>query len=507
MKKILVNKEVWQTRVAILDNDRLQDIYFHAHSKSDLERCFFKGKIAKILPGIQTAFVNFGQPKAGFLHISEIDRALAAEKMFELQSEDESQDLETFERIVKKSMDISKIFKEGDEILVQVIKEPIYEKGAKLTTCFTLPGKFVVLMPNIPQVGISKKIENRDERFRLRELIKKILPAGMGIIIRTTAEGRDDKDIAKDLSFLTDTWNSIQKKFVKAKSNDKIHEDLPLELQVVRDHLDEGVEIVITDDAQAQKELHKFIKMLTPEQTYKVRLYQSPPSLFDQFYVEQQIEEALKKKVELKSGGSLIIETAEAMTVIDVNTGRFIGKGDMEDTIFKTNIEAAEEIVRQLRLRNIGGLIVIDFIDMSDYSNRKELSRFLEKTLKERDKYQSVALKVSEFGLIQMTRKRSGKTLVQQIMHECPTCKSFGYVKSSITISFEVLRKFLEHVINKKINGPVTLLVSQIVYDYLLHTEFQAILMLEKKLKYKIVLESDETFEKAKFSVRKAKCS
>ena len=184
----------------------------------------------------------------------------------------------------------------------------------------------------------------------------------------------------------------------------------------------------------------------------------------------------------------MIIETAEAMTVIDVNTGRFTGKGDMEDTIFKTNIEAAEEIVRQLRLRNIGGLIVIDFIDMSDYSNRKELSRFLEKTLKERDKYQSVALKVSEFGLVQMTRKRSGKTLVQQIMHECPTCKSFGYVKSAITISFNVLQKFLEHVINKKISGPVTLRVSQMVYDYLLHTEFQAILMLEKKLKYKIIL-------------------
>ncbi|MFA6262833.1 MAG: Rne/Rng family ribonuclease [Candidatus Babeliales bacterium] len=502
MKKILINKDTWQTRVAVLNNDRLQDIYFDTHNKEDLDRCFFKGRVSRVLPGIQTAFVDIGQQKAGFLHISEIDRALASEKISDYLQIDDIRD-EMSEREIKSSLDVGKIFNEGDEILVQVIKEPIHEKGAKLTTCFTLPGKFLVLMPNIPHLGVSKKIESREERARLRELLQENLPKGMGAILRTNAEERPSKDIQKDLAFLISTWASIQKKFKKAKACEKVHEDLPVSLRAVRDHLDEDVEVVISDDQDELKAVHKLVKSFTPELSSKLRFYSGPPPLFERFSIDEQIEKALQKKVQLKSGGSLIIETTEAMTVIDVNTGKFTSGGSMEDTILKTNLEAADEIVTQLRLRNIGGLIVIDFIDMANATNRTRLSRVLEKTLREKDKYQSVALKVSEFGLVQMTRKRSGKTLLQQLTNVCPSCSGCGFVKSIPSISFQVLRNFKTEAQRKNLTGSVILAVSNKVFEYLIHHEYQSILQLERQLECKAILECNENYEDTQFTINK----
>lgn len=501
MKKILINREAWQTRVAVLSNDKLQDIYYDTGSKEDLERCYFKGKISKVLPGIQTAFVDIGQNKAGFLHITEVDRALATEKVIEhLQDNDESKEDFNMKEI-KSSIDISKIFNEGSDVLVQVIKEPISEKGAKLTTCFTLPGKFVVLMPNIPQIGVSKKIESREERGRLKDVLTKYLPKGMGAIVRTTAENRSASDLQKDIAFLVSTWKSILKKYAKAKTLEKIYTDLPLPLRVMRDHLDEDVEVVILDCKEEQESVYKFVKNLTPEFVNKIRFYQGPPSLFDRFDVDLQIEKALQKKVALKSGGSLVIETTEAMTVIDVNTGKFTGSGSLEETILKTNLEAAEEIVTQLRLRNIGGLIVIDFIDMHSGSNRQKLSRFLEKTLKERDKLQSVALKISEFGIVQMTRKRTGKTLAQQLTNICTHCTGNGFVKSVSTNAFAILKKSKEEINRLGLKGPILLTTSIRAFDYLIHQEYKSILQLEKEMNCKIILESNELYEEMQSTV------
>lgn len=500
MKKILINKEAWQTKVAVLSNDRLQDIYFDTGSKGDLEKSFFKGRVSKILPGIQTAFVDIGQSKAGFLHITEIDRALATEKVVDnLQESDEPT-----EREIKASIDISKIFNEGEDILVQVIKEPIHEKGAKLTTCFTIPGRFVVLMPNIPQIGVSKKIENREERSRLKELLSSCLPSGMGAIVRTTAEGRPVADLKKDVAFLVATWRSILKKFKKASFGENIHTDLPLPLRVVRDHLDDDVEMVVSDSKEEQASLFKFVKHLTPEFSNKIRFYEGPPSLFERFDIDQQIEKALQKKVSLRSGGTLIIESTEAMTVIDVNTGRFTGTGSLEETILKTNLEAADEIATQLRLRNIGGLIVIDFIDMANPTNRQKLSKFFEKVLKEKDKFQSVALKVSEFGIVQMTRKRSGKTLVQQLTTVCHNCSGYGYTKSTATNAFLILKKCKEEVKRQGITESFVLAVSLKTFDYLIQHEYLAILQLEKELGCKITLESNEYPDDTQFSITKS---
>ncbi|HBS47618.1 TPA: Rne/Rng family ribonuclease [Candidatus Dependentiae bacterium] len=505
MKKILINHNAWQTRVAVLRDKKLQDIYLDSGNKIELERCFFKGKVAKILPGIQTAFVDIGQEKAGFLHITEVDRALAVEKTIEFNKEANfDSNADEIERKIKKEMDISKIFSENEDILVQVSKEPIYGKGAKLTTCFTLPGRLIVLMPNIPQIGISKKIENKVERQRLREILIKNLPKGMGVVIRTTAENRDEKEIKKDLAFLISIWKSIIKKFKKAAVGDKVFEDLPITLRVIRDHLDNDVEAVLTDNLEDQKRLYRFVRDTTTEHAYKIKFYDGESPLFEIFDVEKQIEKALQKKVLLKSGGSLIIETTEAMSVVDVNTGRFIGKNNLEDTIFKTNIEAAEEIVTQLRLRNIGGLIVIDFIDMSNSSNRQKLSKFFEKTLKEMDKFQTVALKISEFGLVQMTRKRSGKTLVQQLTKVCECCNSYGFVKSTQTISYEVLQLFKDSVKRENHHGTATLVTSPVVFDYLTEKEYKSILKLEKEINCKIILESNDNFEGSLFKIEKS---
>ncbi len=260
---------------------------------------------------------------------------------------------------------------------------------------------------------------------------------------------------------------------------------------------------MLTDSEADQKKITQFVKGNTPEQANKIRLYQGPPTLFDRYGVDAQIDAALSRKVNLKSGGSLIIESTEAMTVVDVNTGRFTGKSNLEETIFKTNLEAAEELVRQLRLRNIGGLIVIDFIDMQNSSNRQKLSRLLEKTLKERDKLQSVALKVSEFGLVQMTRKRTGKTLVQQLTKPCKECHSLGFLRSARTEGHDVLRLFKEEGLRTRYPQMVTLRVTPSVFDHLLNKEYNAILELEKQLKTKIALEADERLEVGKFKVEK----
>ena len=436
MKKIIINVNPWQTRIAILRDKRLENIYFAAHTTQHLERSFLKGVITKVLPGIQTAFVEIGQEKAGFLHISEIDRELAIQKI----SKTTQMDDEKPQKRRHTKPDIGKIFKEGDPVLVQVSKEPVYAKGAKLTTCFTLPGRFIVLMPNIPRIGISKKIENREERQRLKEIIKRALPEGMGCIIRTTSADRSEREIAKDVKMLVQTWADIQDNFKKAKPADVLHEDVPLSLQMVRDHLDDDVDAIITDNKNNQKYIYKFVKQIAPEYSDRVKHFTGKTAIFDYYHVEKQIVDALKKRVPLKSGGSLIIETTEAMTVVDVNTGKFTGKKNMEDTIFKTNSEAADEIARQLRLRNIGGLIVIDFIDMADQKNKYKLSRHFQQSLRAQDKFQSVVLAVSEFGLVQMTRKRSGKTLVQQLMKDCECCKGLGFVKSLQTESHVLLR-------------------------------------------------------------------
>lgn len=502
MKKILISANPWQTKIAVTRDDELQNIYFSSHTIQTLERSFFKGTIIKVLPGIQTAFVDIGQDKAGFLHISEIDREMALHKMTgSIELDEDEIAHEEPERIPHQALDIGKILKEGESILVQVSKEPVYEKGAKLTTCFTLPGRFIVLMPNIPRIAISKKIEEREERQRLKDILSKNLPEGMGAIIRTTSEGRQEKEIAQDLHFLVSTWQHIEKKYKDAQPQEKIYEDLPLTLQIVRDHLDDDVEEVISDNKDNQQEIYKFVKKIAPEFSYKIHFFASNQDIFEKYSINQQLQQALSEKVHLRSGGSIIIETTQAMTVIDVNTGRYTGKSDLEETILKTNLEAAEEITRQLRLRNIGGLIVIDFIDMSSPGNRQKVFKTFEKMLKERDKFQSVVLKISEFGLVQMTRKRSGKTLIQELTESCQTCKGLGYIKTIQTICFNLLPHIKQALYANKGHHLLTIEVHPRVFEYTTNHEYDSIFYFEKNFGCKLILESNDEMPLDEFKI------
>jgi ribonuclease G len=498
VKKIIINVNAWQTRIAILIDDKLDSIYFDSHNQESLERCFFKGKISKVLPGIQTAFVDIGQEKAGFLHISEIDRELAILRISKLaqmsDDDDEKQKPPTRDLTLQhaKRVNINKILKENDAILVQVSKEPVYQKGAKLTTCFTLPGRFIVLMPNIPRIGISKKIEDRQERIRLKDIVRAHLPEGMGGIIRTTSENQEAEHIVKDLTYLLEMWQSILDSYENASLEQKVYADMEPSLRVVRDHLDASVREVIVDDKDIQTRIYKFIKVIAPEFSHVVKLYNEPINIFSAYDIEEQIQEALERKVYLKSGGSLIIETTEAMTVIDVNTGKFVGKANLEETILQANLEAAHEIARQLRLRNIGGLIVIDFIDMAIIANRQRLLRSFEKVVKEHDKFQSVILKISEFGIVQMTRKRSGKTLAQQLTRPCAHCFGTGTMPSIQTESYALLRAIQDELLSHEHSNTIIISVSTAVFDYIANHEYNAMLTLEKDAGCKITLEGSK---------------
>ena len=499
MKKILISEEPWQTRIAIIDDGKLQNIYFWSHAGNHLERCFFNGKITKVLPGIQTAFVDIGQEKSGFLHISEIDRELAINRMSGTLDPVETTNKKDSRK--RRTVDISKVLKENETILIQVSKEPVNEKGAKLTTCYTLPGRFLVLMPNIPRIGTSKKIADREERARLKTLVFKNLPEGMGAIIRTCSEGRKEQEIKQDLTFLLNAWEEIQTKKTNAQPPAKIYEDVSLSFQVIRDHLDEDVESVIVDEKEEQKKLVRYVKEIAPEYSAKIKLYTGKTPLFERYKIEEQIKNSLYSKADLKSGGSIVIEATEAMTVVDVNTGRFVGKTNLEDTILKTNLEAAHEVVRQLKVRNIGGLIVIDFIDMATNTNRQKLFRFFEKTLKEQDKFQSVVLRISEFGLVQMTRKRSGKTLAAQLTDNCSTCKGTGLIPSVRAESYNVLQNIKEELESGKAKGTIILNLNPGVFDHISTTEYNTVLNFEKSHNCKIVLQSKKNLEIPEFKL------
>lgn len=495
MKKIIINSDQWQTRVAIIEDNEINNVYFERRLQKPLERAFFKGKISKVLPGIQTAFVDIGQEKAGFLHISEIDHDLALQRFAKHAQLDEDDQKDTKPTARYQKPDIGNLFKEGESLLIQVCKEPVYEKGAKLTTCFTLPGRYLVLMPNIPKIGISKKIEALEERSRLKKMVKDDLPEGMGAIIRTCADGAGSKEITKDLTYLVNCWKEIEKKFIQAKTEEKLYEDVDLALQIVRDHLDDHIDSIIVDNEKVQSDIYKFIRAIMPEYSHVVKLYSGTANIFEYFNIEKQLHTALERKVHLKSGGSLIIETTEAMTVIDVNTGKFIGKTNFEETIVKTNLEAANEIARQLRLRNIGGLIVIDFIDMAIHSNKQKVFKAFEKVLKEKDRFQSVLLKISEFGLVQMTRKRSGKTLMQQLMHTCTQCNGLGYVKSTQTLAYDILRHIKQEVARFEKQAQIVIQVHPILFNYISSSEYQAVLDLEKIAKVKIMFATNDSLK------------
>ncbi|KUK82806.1 MAG: Ribonucleases G and E [Pelotomaculum thermopropionicum] len=416
IKEIVVNVGEEETRVALLEDKVPVELYIEREISQRLVGNIFKGQVENVLPGMQAAFVDIGLEKNAFLYVED---ALPA------RSTDTQEDSVL-------GTNISSILKQGQEILVQIVKEPIGTKGPRVTTHITLPGRYLVLMPTVDYVGISRRIESENERERLKELASRVKPEGMGVIVRTVAEGVEEEGFRQDVSLLTKLWRKILNRAVRGPVPNLVHRDLELVQRILRDVFTEDVDRLILDSRYVCEKVLDLLDVIDPRLKAKVFLDERE-DIFKDYGIEQEIEKALKRKVWLKCGGYLVVDQAEALTAVDVNTGKYVGTTNLEDTVLKTNLEAARELARQLRLRNIGGIVIVDFIDMLQESHRQEVLQLLEEEIK-KDKTKTNILGITQLGLVEMTRKKVRPSLAEVIQKTCPYCDGRGKVLSEETL-------------------------------------------------------------------------
>ncbi len=425
-KEILVSVDIDETRAAVLEDGHLVEIFVERPVHQRVVGNIYKGKVENVLPGMQAAFVNIGLERNSFLYV---DDALP----HKLEVDGEKVGSGTRERLT-----IKDLVRPGQEITVQVAKEPIGTKGARVTRHITLPGRYLVLMPHVDYIGVSRRIAEEKERERLKQLAAKVKPEGAGLIVRTVAEGANEEELAQDAAFLSRLWERIQNRVKGAPSPSLIHRDLGLVQRVVRDLFDDTVDQFIIDDREEYQRALEVLDLHAPQLKERLRLYtRTDQSLFDFYGVEMEIDKALKRRVWLKSGGYLVIDQTEALTSIDVNTGKYVGTTNLADTVFKTNLEAAKEIARQLRLRDIGGIIIIDFIDMEITEHKEQVLQTLENELK-KDRTKANVLGLTRLGLVEMTRKKSRQNLDEAMMRPCPYCEGRGKTLSEETMARRV---------------------------------------------------------------------
>ncbi len=406
----------------------LQEVFLERASRRGLISNIYKGRVSRVLPGMQAAFIEIGLERTAFLHASDIFDPRHADTGI----------------VPPHTENIRALVAEGNEILVQVVKDPLGTKGARLTTYITLPSRYLVYMPQGSGVGVSARIENEAERERLRAAVHGGLEAGesAGYIVRTAAEDASTEALRGDMVFLRKLWQVVREKGLRTSPGRLVHGDLPLHLRILRDLLRPDVDRVLIDQPGAHREMREFAGTFMPEALPRIELYREPRPVFELHHVEEEIQKALDRKVSLKSGGHLVIDQTEAMTTIDVNTGAFVGHRNLEETIFRTNLEAAVAIARQLRLRNLGGIIIIDFIDMEEAEHRRQVLQALEKALRD-DHVKTSISSVSPLGLVEMTRKRTRESLEHLLCQPCPTCEGRGFVKSAETVCYEVFREIV----------------------------------------------------------------
>lgn len=488
-EEILINISQRETRVAIVENGILQEILVERTKNHGIVGNIYKGKVARVLPGMQAAFIDMGLDKAAFLHMDDMintsdGTAIVAEGVCE--------------NLVSKKC-ISEFLQSGQEIVVQVIKDPLGTKGARLTTRIALSSRFLVFMPELTHVGISTRIDNVEERERLKTIIETLTDLKCGYIVRTAAEGVSEEIIISNMEYLTKQWVKMQKRMQQAKFGEVIYEDLPLSLRALQDFVSQKTEKIRMDDTQVFESAVAFADIFIPEMRDKLEYYQNDRPLFDLYGVEDEIQKALQRKVQLKSGGHLVFDQTEAMTTIDVNTGGFVGHRNLEETIFKTNLEASLSIARQLRLRNLGGIIIIDFIDMVDEEHKRQVLRALEKSLaKDHTKY--TISEVSNLGLVEMTRKRSRESLEHILCEACPVCKGRGVLKTAETICYEIFREIVRA---ERAYSPKSYLVlaSQSVMDKILEEEAKGLAQLEGNIEKSIKFQVDNLYHQEQFDV------
>src|SRR5512136_915066 len=442
--EILINANSGETRVALLEGDILVELYVERSSEQGISGNIYKGRVVRVLPGMQAAFVDIGLEKAAFLYVSDVHQDFDDLEVLMRGREEDGNGHSPADEEEVLNLDtpfhIEDLLHEGQDILVQVSKEPLGTKGARITSHISLPGRHLVLMPMVDHIGISRRIENEAERKRLRDLIQKIKPAGCGLIVRTASEGKGEAEILQDLDFLMKMWANIQKRKATSPVPSLVHKDLDITLRAIRDLVTQDVERVMVDSEEEYRKIMDFCETFMPQLKSSIEPYNKEEPLFDLYGIEMEISRAMGRKVWLKSGGYIVIDITEALTVIDVNTGRYVGRRNLEETILKTNLEAAKEIAYQLRLRNIGGIIIIDFIDMEREGDREKVYQAFEEALK-KDRQKTNIFKISELGLVEMTRKRTRENISRILGEPCPYCEGAGLVKSKTTVCYDIFRE------------------------------------------------------------------
>ena len=498
-QEIFINCSPQESRIAIIEDGFLAEFLIERKEEMGIAGNIYKGKVSRVLPGMQAAFVDIGMEKAAFLHAS--DFSSVPEDVQLIASPGEDVEVEALpKRVPRHRLPLEKQLSRDEAILVQVAKDPLGTKGARVTSHISLPGLYMVFMPGTKHIGISRRIESEEERKRLKEIAESVLTEDGGFILRTASEERSKREIQRDLRFLRILWRRLQQKAEKAAAPALIHQDLDLIARTIRDFFTADTEQVVIDSAKDHRRIMDFIRQFMPRLKAKIVLYSGTEPLFDRHGIEEKITKALDRRVWLRSGGYIIIERTEALTAIDVNTGRFVGKRNQEETIVRTNLEAAQEVVRQLRLRNVGGIIIIDFIDMEKESNRKKVYDALRDALK-KDKARSNILKISELGLVEMTRQRTRESLENQLLSPCPHCDGRGRIKSSVTIAYDLLRAIKKQQANVENGKNIVVRLHPDVANFLYDEKNNSLENLEREINRRIIIKVSQELRHDQYEI------
>jgi len=498
--ELLVNVSPFETRIARIENGLAEEIYIERECERGLKGNIYKGRVQRVLPGIQAAFVDIGLGKSGFLYAGDIaapeSPPLDEENPDEQGEDNNDEDTSPRRRSIPP---INSLVREGQDILVQVSKDPISSKGPRLTTLLSLAGRYLVYLPALEHVGIARRMEGEEERNRLLDIGEKIRPDNAGLIIRTVAEGHSQAELQADLNFLTRLWQDIDKRSKQASACTVIHTELNLYLRVMRDYVDDEVKKIHIDSRETYQSMKKFARNFMPEVAKRLYYYPGERPIFDVYGVEEELNRALKRSVPLKSGGHIVIDQTEALIAIDVNSGSFVRSRSMEETGFKTNLEAVHEIVHQLRLRNLGGIIVVDFIDMQEEENKARLLEVLDEALK-RDKTKTNVVQFSALGLVEMTRKRTRESLGRVLLSPCKRCETTGHTRSATTICYQLFREIVAEARAYPCEKLMVIAHPKLI-DVLLGEESEQIARLEQFLDKQIALKSDSQIDPEHFEV------
>jgi len=507
-RKLVIDEAPHETRVALLEDGNIVEVFIERGDESDIAGNIYKGRVQRVLPGIQAAFVDIGLQQAAFIYVDDVlgDRFYEYERYLELTDEYEAEvngvqpeKISLADADRDRNFHIEELISEGQEILVQVSKSPIGTKGARVTSHISIPGRFLVLMPTSDHIGISRRIEDLDERSRLKEMVVNLRNESFGYIVRTAAEACREEKLASEMAFLNNLWGNIQKKYKSAATPSLLHQELNLSLRAVRDLLIYEAESLVTDSRAGYEQILSFLDVYMPNLKENVALHESLEPIFDAYNLEGDISRALKRKVWLKSGGYIVIEHTEALVAIDVNTGRYVGKHNLEETILKTNLEAVREIAYQVRLRDIGGIIIIDFIDMQKKSNQEKVFHELKEAF-HKDRSKNHILPMSEMGLIQMTRKRSKKPLSRMLCEPCLYCDGEGYLISKRSICYNIYRDILRES-QDPLSVRLSLKVNPQIADLLRGEENRLIIELEKIIGKQIIIYPNPNYHIEEFEI------